>query len=133
MALTERNDLRSALRLDRPDEPLGVRVQVRAACREFDGLDTSRLQDSSEVFAEQRIAVVDQVPGVAKEPLASSGEVPGDLLHPVPVRLPHDTGDLHRPGLQVDYEQREVAHQPSRSRHLDAEEVRRSDCALVGL
>ena len=49
------------------------------------------------------------------------------------VRLPHDTGDLHRPGLQVESEQHEVARQPSRSRHRDAEEVRRSDCAPVGL
>ncbi len=44
-----RHDFTQALGLDRPDEPLGVAVQVRASCWQAHELDVGRRQDGLEI------------------------------------------------------------------------------------
>jgi len=68
--LAERDNPRETLRLDRADEPLRVRVQVRTARRQLDGLNAPSAQDPPEFLSKQRIAVVDQMSRAAEEPLA---------------------------------------------------------------
>jgi len=76
---------------------------------------------------------VDKIPGASQETLTGICQVPGDLLHPVAVRPPHNARDLDRAGLQIDDEQHEVANQAFGGEHINAEEIRRGDRAPMRL
>jgi hypothetical protein len=57
--LADWDEARQAPPLDRPDEPLGVDVQVRAAQRELDGIDTRGAKQAGEAVGEHRVPVID--------------------------------------------------------------------------
>lgn len=61
-ALAKGNDLRQAFRLDRTNESLGVRVQIRASCGKANRLNASALEGDFECSCEERIAIVNQLP-----------------------------------------------------------------------
>ena len=74
--LADRDDLRQALLLDRPDEPLGVGVEVGAPRGCPHRLDPGRPQQGMELGAEERVPVVDQVPVLQQEPVEAIHEGP---------------------------------------------------------
>ncbi len=75
---------------------------------------------------------MDQVVTTQEEAVFTVDQVPGDLLHPVPVRGRRDAGDLHATALQVDHEEHEVPNKPSPRHNLDREEICGGDRAPMG-
>ncbi len=77
----------------------------------------------------QRIAIVDHVATVQEKAVLAVDQIPGNLLHPLPIRRRGDPGDLNPMRLEVDYEEHEVANEAAPGHDLDREEVRCSDRA----
>jgi hypothetical protein len=127
--LAHRHDVTQALGLERPDETLGVAVQVRASRRQAQQLHVGRCQDLLEVSGVQRVPVDDEMAGVFQEAACRVGEVASDLRHPCPVGTVREAGDVSATSLQIDNEEDEVANQPADRQHLNAEEVGRCDRA----
>ncbi|HTB73199.1 MAG TPA: hypothetical protein VK762_08135, partial [Polyangiaceae bacterium] len=109
--------------LDRPNEPLGVGVEVRAPRRQAQQLYARGLKQGPEVRRIERIPIDDEVPETRKRTRCCVGEVAGDLRHPSAVGRAGDAGDVNASGLEADDEQHEA---PARE-HLRAEEVRCGD------
>jgi hypothetical protein len=63
----DRDHLRQALRLDRSDESLGVRVQIGASAGEPDWMDAGALERCPKRLCEERITVVNEITGSEKE------------------------------------------------------------------
>ena len=61
MALTERHHAMETLILDRPDEPLRIRVEIRTPAWETDWVDTAASENLLEDPRVQRITVVNQM------------------------------------------------------------------------
>ncbi len=79
VALPDRNDLRQALRSDRSNESLGIRIQIRATARELHGTHSRALERFSERRREERIAVVNQVSVATQEAVFAIRPVSSDL------------------------------------------------------
>jgi hypothetical protein len=60
MSLAKRNELFQALRLDRQDESLRVRVQVGTPRRQLDAFDSGSAKEGAELVGEQRVPIVNQ-------------------------------------------------------------------------
>jgi hypothetical protein len=125
VTFAERNDVPEALVLDRPNEPLGVGVQVRAPRRQAQQSYARDLEKAPEVRRIEGIAIDDEVPEARQRTRRGVSEVAGDLRHPGPVGLRGDASDVNASGLEVDDEQHEVAYEPSAREHLHAEKVPR--------
>ena len=61
---------------------------------------------------------------VSKGAAALHGRVPGDLLHPLLVRMIGDPGNVNPAALEMDKEEHVVGHQASPREDLHREEVR---------
>ena len=72
MRFTDRNDLCQALRFDRSNESLGIRVEIWAAARKPYGTHTRTGEDFSEALREERIAVVNEVAATKQETASAS-------------------------------------------------------------
>src|SRR5688572_14221111 len=88
---------------------------------------TRAIEDFSEAFREERIAVVNEVAATEQESVFAIRPVSSDLTHPGSVGGGDDSSDLDLAGLEVDYEQHEVANEPPPRDPFDREEVRRGD------
>ncbi len=111
MTLAERDDVPEALALDRPNEPLGVGVEVRAPRRQAQQLYARGLQQGPEVRRIEGIAIDDEVPEARQRARCGVGEVAGDLRHPSAVGRAGDAGDMNASGLEVDNEEHEVSYE----------------------
>ena len=127
MPLANGHDVTQALGLDRPDETLGVGIQVRASRRQAQQLHVGRCQDLLKVSGVQRVPVDDEMARVFQEAACRVREVASDLRHPCPVGTVRDAGDVNAASFQIDDEAHEVANQPADRQHLNAEEVGRCD------
>ena len=110
--LTERN-IFNVLRQTCMLGVVSVGIQIRPLGRQLHGPHTTSLQNVGELSRVKGVSVVDQIPGLLEEPIDDIGQIAGNLLHPVSVRLLNDTCNLDAPGLEVDHEEYEVAHQAS--------------------
>ena len=63
-----------------------------------------------------------EVAATKQESVLGVGEISGDLTDPAPVRRGGDSSDLDLAGLEVDYEQHEVANEPPPRDPFDREE-----------
>ena len=61
MSLAEKDELAETLTLDRQDEPLGVRIQIRAARGQADRLDLSAAEEATKLSSEDRISIHDEM------------------------------------------------------------------------
>ncbi len=59
----------------------------------------------------ERVSVQNHIVHPAEEAVFGVGQIPGDLRHPVPVRLTGDPRDLYGAGLKLDDEQDDVPDQ----------------------
>ena len=66
--------------------------------------------EGSRVF---RIAIMQKIATVSKGAAALHGRVPGDLLHPLLVRMIGDPGNVNPAALEMDEEEHAVGHQIS--------------------
>jgi hypothetical protein len=86
VAFPDRNHLRQRLRLDGPNESLGIGVQIRTAPWELHGTYSGTLEDFLEALREEGIAVVNQVAASKQESVLAVGEISGDLAQLVDLR-----------------------------------------------
>src|SRR5688572_1295788 len=78
----DRDDLRQTLRLDRSNESLRIRVEIRAAAREPYGMHTRALERCAKRLCEERVSVVNEVAAPEKESVFAVCPVSSDLVHP---------------------------------------------------
>ena len=72
MPLAERDDAMETLLFDRPDEPLGIGVEIRALRRQPDRLNIATRQDLAKDPRVERIAVMNQLRVVRRKPSTGS-------------------------------------------------------------
>ena len=106
-----------------------MRVTVRGLPRRPDHVDAGDPQNGPELGGEFGVAVTDDEPMPAEEPVHRIGQVPGDLRHEDPVGGGRDTGHVGTPSLQVDEEQDVLRGEPERRPHFRREEVHPGDLA----
>ena len=133
MPLAERDHACETLLFDRPDEPLGIGVEIGTLRRQPNRLNTGALQDLAKDPRIEGIAVVNQMARPAQTAIDRVGQIAGLLLHPRAARLRVDPGDGHAAGSQLDHEEDEVPPEPRQRQHLDGEQIaqaaRPSQCA----
>ena len=123
MPLAERDDTMEALLFDRPDEPLGIGVEIRAFRRQPDWLNIATHQDLAKDPRVEGIAVMNQLARGPQEAIDWIGQIAGHLFHPLAVGLRVDPGDVHPAGLQLDHEEDEIPPKTGQGEHLDREEI----------
>jgi hypothetical protein len=123
MTLAEWDDVAEALLAYRAHKSLGIGVQIRTARRQAPEVHVRVGEQALELRRVERVAVDDQVAEAAKRIGHGVGEISRDLRHPGAVGRGRDPGDVHAPGLEVDDEEDQVAHQAPDGEHIDAEEA----------
>ena len=123
MPLAERDHACETLLFDRPDEPLGIGVEIGTLRRQPNRLNTGALQDLAKDPRIEGIAVVNQMARPAQTAIDRVGQIAGLLLHPRAARLRVDPGDGHAVGSQLDHEEDEVPPEPRQRQHLDGEQI----------
>ena len=123
MPLAERDHACETLLFDRPDEPLGIGVEIGTLRRQPNRLNTGALQDLAKDPRIEGVAVVNQRARPAQTAIDRVGQIAGLLLHPRAARLRVDPGDGHAAGSQLDHEEDEVPPEPRQRQHLDGEQI----------
>ena len=82
MPLAERDHACETLLFDRPDEPLGIGVEIGTLRRQPNRLNTGALQDLAKDPRIEGIAVVNQMARPAQTAIDRVGQIAGLLLHP---------------------------------------------------
>ena len=123
MTLAEWDDSIETLLLDRPDEPLGIGIEIGTLRRKSDRLNAAARQDLAKDTSVKGISVVNQMPRSPQEAIARVGQIAGLLLHPRAARLRMDPGDGHAAGLQLDHEEDKIPPEPCQRQHLDREQI----------
>ncbi len=123
MPLAERGHACETLLFDRPDEPLGIGVEIGTLRRQPNRLNTGALQDLAKDPRIEGIAVVNQMARPAQTAIDRVRHIAGLLLHPRAARLRVDPGDGHAAGSQLDHEEDEVPPEPRPRQHLDGEQI----------
>ena len=121
MPLAERDDAMEALLFDRPDEPLGIGVEIRILRRQPDWPNIATRQDLAKDLRVEGIAVMNQLARGPQEAIDRIGQIAGHLLHPPAIGLRVDPDDVHTAGLQRDHEEDEIPPKTGQGEHLDRE------------
>ena len=82
MPLAERDDTMEALFFDRPDEPLGIGVEIRTLRRQPDWPHIATCQDLATDPRVEGIAVMNQLTRGSQEAVDRIGQIAGHLLQP---------------------------------------------------
>jgi hypothetical protein len=80
-ALPKEDQLVQALASEGADPAFGIRVQIRALRRQFDGFDARRLQDLVKTLGKFGVPVVEQIAG-AGQLACDPGDIARDLFNP---------------------------------------------------
>jgi hypothetical protein len=121
--LTEQDQLRKALLLDRAHPAFRESVQIWTARGKRQALHAPGLQCVSEQGAELLVSIVQNIAATSEMTPIFERSVPGYLLHPTFLGMIGHAADRHPSAAQMDEEQHVVRHQPSPGQHLDGEEV----------
>ncbi len=119
--------------LDRPNEPLGIGVQVGRTRGQPDDLDAGTNQQVSKRDGVLRIPIEDDEVLVREESVDGVGEVAPDLHHPGFVRTRRDPYDLDPARRQLDDEEHVEGDKSADTPDFDREEVARSKHVPVAL
>jgi hypothetical protein len=111
MTLAEWDDVAEALLAYRAHESFRIGVQIRTARRQAHELHVRVGDHALELRRVERVAVDDQAADAAKGTGHGVREISRHLRHPGAVGRGRDSGDVHAPGLEVDDEEDQVAHQ----------------------
>jgi len=99
------------------------RVEVRTHRGQAHHPYSTPLQGRSEIGCVERIPIEQKVAFPHQEAVLGIEQVPGDLIHPDPVRTAREPGDLHLAARDVDQEQDMVSDKSDPRDGLDGEEV----------
>ncbi len=126
MPFAQRHDAIEALRLDRPDEALGVGVAVRRRRRGPNHPNADRPEQLLYRTAPLRIAIADQESAGAKD-VAVARQASERLHHEGVVRVRRRAQHVHAPRVQLDDKRRVVRQQSAMGPHFSGEEVGRQE------
>ena len=121
MPRAERDDAMEALLFARPDEPLGIDVELRARRRPPERPTIAPRQDLAKAPRVEGIAVMHQLARGPQAAVDRIGQSAGHLLPPPVVGLRVDPGDVHTAGLQLDHEEDEIPPKTGQGAPLDRE------------
>src|SRR5215467_8982286 len=121
--LSEKDQPRQASLFHRAYPALGKRIQVRAACRQLQGLDLAGLDHLAKHRTELAVAIVQPVATVCQKAPILHRYVSRLLLHPLLVRIRRDPGRAHAPRLQLDEEKHVIRDQTFEGKDFHGEEV----------
>ena len=121
MPLAERDDAMETLLFARPDEPLGIGVELRARRRQPERPNIATRQDLAHDPRVEGIAVMHQRARGPQEAVDRIGQVAGHLRPPPAVGLRVDPGDVPTAGLQLDHAEDEIPPKTGQGGHLDRE------------
>ena len=91
VSLTERYDAVETFSAYGEHESFRICVQIRTFGGKAEGPNACISQEPTYLLGEQRIAIVDEVSLAKEEPIPHLSEVPGHLIHPIPVWIRGDT------------------------------------------
>src|SRR5690606_16194921 len=123
VTLTEDHEVIETLRSERLHESLCMGIAVWTACWDGHAVDAFGLEQCCPRLRVQRVAIVNEVGGVAQEPILRVEQVSSHLQHPGPVRSDADARDVHGARLQLDDEEDHVTDASEDSQRLDSKEV----------
>ena len=103
--LAEEDHSIETLILDRPDEPLGVGVQVGRTVRQADDFDAGILQEIPECDGELRVSVKDEKPFLGERSVEWIGKVPANLHHPRFTWTGRDSSNVDAACREFDHEE----------------------------
>src|SRR5215469_13906579 len=109
--------------LHRAHPSLREGIQIRAARRQSQALDTSGCQGLPEVRAELAIAVVQHIAMATQISGFLVHRVAGHLGYPLLGGMARDARQAYAPGLQMQEEQNVVRYQAPQRQDLDREEI----------
>ena len=98
VALAEGDDAPETLLFNRPDKPLGIRVEIGTLRRQPNRVDTTTRQDLAVGLRVEGISVVNEVARGPQKAIDRVGQIASQLLHPRAVRLRVDPSDVHTTG-----------------------------------
>ena len=75
---------------------------------------------------------MNEITAAAQKPVDAIGQIPGDLLHPRPIRLRDDPGNMHFPRDQPDHKENVITDQTQSGPHFHTEKVSRGQHVPVG-
>ena len=108
MPLAERDDTMEALLFDRPDEPLGRGVEIRAFRWQPDWLNIATRQDRAKAPRVEGIAVMHQLARGPQEAVDRVGQIAGQLLQPPAIGLRVEPGAVPPAGRQLDHDEDDI-------------------------
>jgi hypothetical protein len=79
-------------------------IQIWTPWRQGQNFDAARFNDRSKGGGILRVAIVQKIATVSKEAASVHGRVPGDLLHPLLVRVEGDARDVDLAALKMNKE-----------------------------
>ena len=109
--LAEQNQPREAVLFDRCHPAFRVGIQVGTPDWQLNRFDISRFDDPIKGRAELTVSVMEQVLAVSEETPGFQGHVPGDLFHPLFMRMWSHPGQADLATLQMNEEQDIVGDQ----------------------
>ena len=109
--------------LDRPDESLGVGVQVGRTVGQADDFDASVLQEIPERYGELGVPVEDEEPFPGEGAVERIGEISGDLHHPRFSWTGRDPSNVDATCCKLDHEEDVERNESTRCPNLDGEEI----------
>ena len=109
--LAQDNHSVQAFGFDAADEPLHERTEIRRQGHGLDGFDPPGPEHLDKDLGKEGISIMDEVFLMLKEAGEWISQVLGYLLHPVPIRLFHNPGNLDLSGGIVDGYQDHIAGQ----------------------
>ena len=131
--LADRDDAIETFRLDRSHKPLRIRIQVRTAWRELDGVHAVGTEHFDHGLSEHRITVMEQVLVVSQESIKVVELLTQRVVHPFATRSITNPCDLDAACSDIDDEEHMEPGEPFLRPYLDREEVHRCDDAPMHL
>jgi hypothetical protein len=123
----QRHDAMEALRFDRPDEALGVRIAVRCGRRCANDANADRAKQLLHHATPLRIPIADQDSTRAKDIVVARSS--SERLHDERlVRVLCRTQHVNAARMQLDDERRVVRQEPAVGLHLGGEKIGRQEC-----
>lgn len=101
MPLPNREGAIKTLGFDRSHESFRVRVEVRASWRELDRVQSISSKHVDHGLREERVAIVNQIPVIAQEPIGAVELLTQHIAHPITVRPIADPRELHRQAVKL--------------------------------
>ena len=132
MPLAERDHACETLLCDRPDEPLGIGVEIGTLRRQPNRLNTGALQDLAKDPRIEGIAVVNQMAPLRKQPSTGSVKLRACCSIHAPPGCGWIPARVTRRDLSSITKKTRYPPEPRQRQHLDGEQIAGRQCSAPG-